>query len=331
MNVVTAVASSRPGGTAAVHASHGRFVLLALRSVYILPTRHGLTFALALCAMLVGAINYNNSLGHMLVFLLASLALVSMLHTYRNLAGLVFRPGRTMPVFAGDEARFALRLSNRGQRTRHQLALTYARHPQQGKKGRACVTLNLPQDESTVAELPVPAPQRGMLSLGRVTVAGRYPVGLFRAWSYVQLAQTCMVYPQPSGVRKLPLTSTQAERDSGKRGSGREDFSGFREYVPGDSPRHVHWKAVARDQGMPVKTFTGASAADVQLRWDDVDGADIEARLSQLCLWVLEADRQGFRFGLSLPDAEIAPASGDAHRTRALTALALYGSDTDSA
>ncbi|RKZ34577.1 MAG: DUF58 domain-containing protein [Gammaproteobacteria bacterium] len=331
MNAVTAAASPPPGGTAPVHASHGRSILLARRNVYILPTRHGLSFAAALCAMLVGAINYNNSLGHMLVFLLASLALVSMLHTYRNLAGLVFRPGRTMPVFAGDEARFALRLGNRGQRPRHQLVLTYARHPQQGKRGRACVTVNLTQDESTVVELPVPAPHRGALALGRVTVAGRYPLGLFRAWSYVQLDQIGMVYPRPSGVGQLPLTSTQTERESGKRGSGREDFSGFREYVPGDSPRHVHWKAVARDQGMPVKIFAGASAADIQLRWDDAGGPDIEARLSQLCLWVLEAERQGYRYGLSLPDAELAPSSGDAHRTRALTALALFGSDTGGA
>jgi hypothetical protein len=35
--------------------------------------------------MLIGAINYNLSLGHALVFLLAGLGLVAMVHTFRNL------------------------------------------------------------------------------------------------------------------------------------------------------------------------------------------------------------------------------------------------------
>ena len=41
-----------------------------------------------------GAINYNLSLGHALVFLLAGLGLVSMVHTFRNLVGLRITPGR---------------------------------------------------------------------------------------------------------------------------------------------------------------------------------------------------------------------------------------------
>jgi hypothetical protein len=62
---------------------------------------------LALVVMLLGAINYNLALGHALVFLLAGLGVVGMIHTFRNLFGLVITPGRCEPVFAGETAHFS--------------------------------------------------------------------------------------------------------------------------------------------------------------------------------------------------------------------------------
>jgi hypothetical protein len=67
------------------------------RRIYILPTRFGVLYAFALFAMLLASMNYNNSLGFGLTFLLGSLALVAMLHCHRNLSGLVVEG-----VTAGD-------------------------------------------------------------------------------------------------------------------------------------------------------------------------------------------------------------------------------------
>ena len=94
---------------------------LAQRRIFILPTRAGLLFAAALLAMLTGAINYNLALGHALVFLLAGLALVGMVHAFRNLHGLVIAPGRCDPVFAGEVAHFPLYLAS--ERSAPRLAL----------------------------------------------------------------------------------------------------------------------------------------------------------------------------------------------------------------
>ncbi|MFB3115961.1 MAG: DUF58 domain-containing protein, partial [Gammaproteobacteria bacterium] len=76
--------------------------------IYIMPTRHGLLFGLMLFAMLIGAINYNNSMAYILTFLLGSLSLVTILHTYRNLAGLVINEAPPLPVFSGELAKFPL-------------------------------------------------------------------------------------------------------------------------------------------------------------------------------------------------------------------------------
>ena len=63
-------------------------IFLAQRRVYILPTRQGLMFGLALVLMLIGSINYNLSLGFVLTFLLAGMGIVAILHSFRNIAHL---------------------------------------------------------------------------------------------------------------------------------------------------------------------------------------------------------------------------------------------------
>src|SRR5687767_15590056 len=87
-------------------------IVLSQRRIYILPTRHGLLFAVVLLILLTGSINYTLGLGFVLTFLLFALALNGMIHTFRNLANLRVTGGRAQPVFAGDVARFVVHLDN---------------------------------------------------------------------------------------------------------------------------------------------------------------------------------------------------------------------------
>ena len=87
-------------------------IVLNQRRIFILPTGGGLLYALMLVIMLLGAINYDLSLGHALVFLLAGLGFVGMVHAFRNLIALRLTPLRAEPVFAGETARFRLRVEN---------------------------------------------------------------------------------------------------------------------------------------------------------------------------------------------------------------------------
>ena len=103
-------------------------IVLTQRRIFILPTPTGLLFAILLCVMLLGAINYNLSLGHALVFLLAGLGVVAMLHTFRNLIALRLTPGRAEPVFAGEIAHFQMYLENTHRQPRRALALAFGEH-----------------------------------------------------------------------------------------------------------------------------------------------------------------------------------------------------------
>ena len=292
---------------------------LGQRRIFILPTRGGLLFALALIVMLLGAINYTLALGHALVFLLAGLGIIGMVHTFRNLYGLIITPGRCEAVFAGEMAHFQLTLGN----DRHAPRLTLELAAEKGQTVIAAVNAK----ESTKISIPVSARQRGWLDLPRVRLSTRYPLGLFVAWSYLQPAMRCLVYPQPINS-PLPAPSPAISSGEQSGDGGQEDFAGFRERQPADSLRHVAWKASARDAGerpLLVKQFAGGAQLEMQLDLALTDPAlPLEKRLSRLAGWVLAAEAAGCSYGLRLPGREISPNAGDAQQRRCLEALALF-------
>ncbi len=284
----------------------------------MLPTRYGLGFALMLLVLLLGSVNYNNGLGHALTFTLASVALVSMLYTQRNLLGLEVEGGACAPVFVGDEARITVCLRNNATYARLGVVVEQEKRP--------VAPLDLAPQARGCVELTLPTTRRGYLDCPPVVLATYYPLGLVRAWSRrVALERRCLVYPRPAPPRPLPAGAggnTQQQRAAA--GVGADDFAGLREYRFGDSPRHVHWKAVARGEGLVTKQFAGEHDGVVWLEWDALAGHETEARLSMLCRWVLDAEAAGWRYGLRLPALTLAPAHGAAHRHACLQALALH-------
>ena len=296
---------------------HGA-VTLGHRRVYILPTRLGLMFGATLLIMLVGSINYVLSLGFMLTFLLAGMAIAGMVHTVRNLVRLTIVTGRAEPVFAGEAAQFRLFLENPAPWERPAVMV---RHDDTGTQ----TVTDVPPAGSVEAVLAVPTVHRGWLNLTRVTLETRYPLGLFRAWSHVQPVYRCLVYPRPEKALLPPASPDSRTGGRQSTAQGTDDFSGLRGYQLADSPRHVAWKAVARSEGMLTKQFFGEASAELWLDWTLLPAMlDLEAKLSRLAGWVLAAEAAGLRYGLRIGGAAIAPGQGDAHRTTCLTALALY-------
>lgn len=296
--------------------SRHRPVTLSRQRVYILPTRFGLVFALLVFVLTIGAANYNNNVGFMLAFLLAGLGLVTILHTYRNLAHLTFRTGRARHVFCGEQARFTVFVDNPGKWSRHAVALRLADQPPVHTHIRAA---------STEVELTLPARRRGYLPLSTLTVSTRYPLGIFHAWSHIRLDMTCLVYPRPATRAMIPDRIRGTEGRHTVYTTGNDDFLGYRPYQPSDSPRHVDWKAAARGKDLLTKVFADNESETLWLNWDDLRDLDGEARLSRLCRGVLDAENASFRYGLRLPGNIIPVNRGDAHRQRCLEALALHG------
>ena len=291
-------------------------LILSGRRIYIVPSSLGVAFTLMLFAMFLGAMNYANNLALGLTFMLGALSLTAMHYCHRNLAGVQIRCAASEPVFAGQIAYFRIALENEAKVARHELTIA-------NEHGIASPTRVEP-GARVVLELEVPAPQRGLLRLDSFELTTRYPFGMYRAWAYLNMDISCVVYPKPSprGLPPPPLeTDTGGAQDTTR---GDEDFAGLRAFHPGDSPRRIAWKAYAREQGLQVKLYAGTAVTSHSFDWDALTGLGTEARLSQLCRWIEDAYAAGRAFGLRLPGQEIAPNVGPGHRQRCLTALALF-------
>ena len=297
------------------HAPEASPVTLVQRRIFILPTRQGYTFAFTVMILLVASINYALSLGFILTFTLVSMAGVAMLHTWRNLAHLKLRPGRCDPVFAGEVAHFGITVETPAH-TRFAIAVR--------RKDEEPVFADVAPAETAAIMLPAATPRRGILRCGRLEIYTRYPIGLFHAWSYVDFNLQVIVYPKPDPEAGTPPAQSRSATEEGIPIAGDEEFNMLRVYRPGDAPKLIAWKALAREQGLLTKEFSAMASSELWLDWDEAYAADMEARLSILTHWVLQAERFGQGYGLRIPGTVIAPARGEAHRTRCLEALALF-------
>ncbi|MFZ2300341.1 MAG: DUF58 domain-containing protein [Gallionella sp.] len=293
-------------------------IVLNQRRIFILPTRQGFALAFVLVLMLVGDINYSLSLGYALTFLLAMMAVMTMVYAFRNLAHLEIRAGRADAVFNGDTAQFLLHFHNRSALARYQLCLTAT------KAGQAPLCFDAPARQDSEIAFPLPATRRGWLALGELKLHTEFPLGLFHAWSYLHFDTRCLVYPKP--LPSAPLPSGDSPDGAGKRPiAGDDDFAGLRNYVAGDALPRIAWKAFARGQGLQVKQFFTQAGEELWLDISDAPDRTEEEKLARMARWVLDAEAQGARYGLRLPDGELPTNNGTAHRSECLRRLALFG------
>jgi uncharacterized protein (DUF58 family) len=302
---------------------HGRDSLPATvrrGRIYILPSRFGIMLGVILATMLIAGLNYNSNLGLAFAFLMASMALVTMHHCNRNLLRLSVDVTPEIDAFAGREALFEFALRNDSNVDRRDIEIRCM-----GAIGIGSVV----SKENESVTVAVPVAKRGLTRVNQFELRTYYPFGWFYSWTYVQGALTIYVAPAPQGSRTLPSVGAQGNAHHSEA-RGDEDFSGLRAYEPGVPLKHMAWKVLARGGEAAVRSYSSLAAAPEWLEWTSLHDMDVEARLSQLCLWVLESDQAQRTYGLRIPGKEIAPSGGAAHRFACLRALAAYGDGASS-
>ena len=293
-----------------------RRVTLSQSNIFIFPTRAGFLFGGLLTILILGAINYQNSLVYAVAFLLGSLFSVTILYTFRNLSGLTLELAEAGRGFVGEDIEFAVRVLRPKGRGREGVQI--------GWPGGYKQWVDVSDDEGAVVPLYARATQRGWLVPGRLLVETYFPLGLLRAWTWVDLRARALVYPQPL-FADLPGVATSHPTDDGVLLDpvGSDDFVDIRAYVAGDPIRNILWRAYARGDELVVKRY--ASHLDPRLWFDfsDLPG-DTEEKLSRLAGLALRATRIEREFGVRLPHRRLAPGVGQLHLEQVLKELALY-------
>jgi uncharacterized protein (DUF58 family) len=310
------------------YASQGYDEGLIKKRIYIFPTRHGILFMLMLTVMLLGSINYTNSMAYILTFLLSSLFLISMIHTYLNLRGIIIHSCYMDEVYAGEIANIRLYIDNRFGNQRIAVSFENKKDKDSDKNSPLIVrgTFDIKADELHLYTLNAKTFQRGIFELSPIKISTTFPLGLFQAWSNIIIEDKFTVYPAPDGNLPIPVFSHDDKDDQAGTRAGIDDYAGYKAYHPGDSFREIDWKAYAREQGLLIKKFTGSGSEKIILRWDDFPSSrDIEKCLSQFCKWIVDAEAHDTPYGLELPEKIIMPSLGKKHMQACLQALARYG------
>jgi uncharacterized protein (DUF58 family) len=280
----------------------------------------GLLFVLG--AMWYAASSQNNTAVYLLFFVLTAVFLVSIPHTLINLAGVTATVESVQPSFVGQEVSLPLEIMNDSRATRHGIELGLSGSDRERQR-----IDYIPARKAARVTLRFSARQRGEHTVGTLCLTSAYPLGFIRFLKKFGPSQTYIVYPKPAGDLRLP--SSFVHRRDGRPltelGEG-DDFAGVRDYVHGESQRHIDWRAVARGQPLMTKQFTAEAEGVVYFDFSALHFANVEERLSQLALWVIEAERARRPYGLRLPGTEIPAAIGQPHFHQCLRALSLFES-----
>ena len=280
------------------------------RRIYIVPTAFGLGFSVLLLVMLVGALNYANNAALLLTCLLAAASATSMLVAFRSLNGLTLRQIRCAHAIAGQPLELSLSFD-----------ATRASESIHVDLERRTVAFAMEAGGTATVKISLQTSRRGWLTLPRMRVWTHWPLGMFRAWSWLHPEQSVLVWPLAEVAGPPPQASTDDPRHM--RLHQGDEFAALRDYRAGDAPRHVAWKASARHENLLVRDFEQPQPQPHwQLDWHQLRGLDDEARIARLARWLGEARAQRRSYSLHLPDERIASGSGPIHYAQCMNALA---------
>lgn len=120
--------------------------------------------------------------------------------------------------------------------------------------------VEVPAGETVSETLAVRPRSRGRETHGWMAIRSRGPFGLALRQSRRDAPWSALVFPNiPTNRLRASVAEASRRRDTGLKavrrfGEGRV-FESLREFVPGDDPRHIDWKATARRQKLMTRLF----------------------------------------------------------------------------
>jgi len=280
------------------------------KRIYIVPSGFGVGFSVLLLVMLVGALNYTNNAALLLTCLLGAASAASMLVAFRTLDGLRLTRIRAGHAVAGQP--IDINLNFESERARNALRLDHE---------LGCIAFAVEANKPVDVHLSLPTTQRGWQALPRLRLWSSWPLGLFRAWSWLRPDSPVLVWPKPEVAGPPPHAPEDDARHM--RLHQGDELATLRDYRRGDPQRHIAWKASARHPNLLVKDFEQARGQpEWRLDWRQLSALSQEARIARLARWVGEAEAARRHYSLWLPGEEIASDCGPLHHARCMDALA---------
>ena len=309
-----------------------RFQRAWARRVQVRPTRDGMWFVALLLGVLAASVSTGNNLLYVILACLLSLLVVANVLAEINLRGLEVRRELPSEAFAGGPSAGWIVVRNTRPRGRawtilvEDLATSRVETAAGAEVLAEGMGLVIPPGE----ELRIPVrwrfPYRGHHQLGLLRLTSGFPFGILQRSRTVLRAERLLVYPRPLDGGEVDRGASQGVLvDSPRKRGLQGELMGFREYVPGDSLRSIHWVTSARVGKPVVRVRSGLVSKQVVIRVEAASGDRLERAIRRATGAVLQHLSHGHAVGLELGEEVLEPRSGPGWRRRLLSRLATHG------
>jgi len=271
-------------------------------------TRYSLLVVILLFGLFLEAYMHNFNLVYIMLFFIFAAAFSAGVFGLLNIGQLEAAFDHAERLYAGEEGRCYFRIDNPAETTAWAIRLHC--------DGQVTEIPRIDAHRTIQALLRIRPEKRGRFRCTSCSLQSLFPLSTVRFVLALDSCLDAIVYPRPAGE---PL-QTFLMRQRASFGE-EKDFDGLASYSGTESLSRIHWPSVAKGEAA-VKVFELEGRTE-RLEFDFYRaGESDEARLSQLCLWVLECERLGEPFAIRLPRQTLH--SQKAGIDAILEALALY-------
>jgi uncharacterized protein (DUF58 family) len=250
-------------------------------------TRYSALVVLLLFGLFLEAYMHDFNLVYITLFFVFSLAFSAGPIGILNLGHLEAHYVRSGRLFSHQEGKLFLEVQNNSITTSWSITLHH---------DNSSIALDhIKGGESKILQLPVMPIKRGTFVHQGCYLQSKYPLSTVRLVMKLNESYAGIVYPEPKGI-SLHSFLHQEETYYGEE----KEFDGLSGYDGSQRLSSIHWASVAKGE-MAVKVFSKETLTPNLVFNFHSAGKNDEARLSQLCLWVLECEKQNLSFMIQMP------------------------------
>lgn len=251
-------------------------------------TRYSAVVVVLLFGLFLEAYMHDFNLVYITLFFVFSLAFSAGPIGILNLGRLEASYLPSGRLFAHQEGHLSLQIVNDSTTTSWSVILRHedTSIPLESLKG----------ETSTILHLPIEPGKRGTFTHQGCYLESKYPLSTVRLVMKINDSYEGIVYPEPKGI-SLHSFLQQEESHYGEE----KEFDSLRAYDGSQKLSHIHWASVAKGE-IAVKVFSKETQTPKLVFNFYTAATDDEARLSQLCLWVLECEKQNLPFMIEMPN-----------------------------
>ncbi|MDF1884422.1 DUF58 domain-containing protein [Sulfurimonas sp. SAG-AH-194-C21] len=261
-----------------------------LKTVNNRPTKYFTYLVVIIVSLFLQAYMHNYNIVYLMMFFIVGIGSASSIFGVINLYHVKVNILSHDRFFANESSSYKLSILNESQNSIYDINIEI-------DEVNKNISL-LKSNEKSTLTFYTTFLKRGLHSPNSIKVHSLFPLPHEIKYKQVTIQETLLVYPHPNGLSLFDIynlnDSLLGEID---------EFDGIKNFIQGESASYIHWPSLARGNALRSKNFIyKEDKKTLHFEFDTLSG-DVESKLSQLTLWILECEKNAFVFTLAINDS----------------------------